>query len=295
MKYLSKILALSIMLSIVLFALSSCGGDKTPQKTNNAVVADGLIAAIGTVDKDSEKLIAAAEKAVSALSEEEKGTLENLEILEKARAAFNEIKAEEAALKEKQKKIQAVEDAIKAIGTVDLESEAFITAARKAYDDLEQDLKSQVSNLSILEEAEAAYAKAYEEANPETYLILDGEEEKREIWYLSHLLNDGNAFKWEEWSKGNKKVEIVGILSKLGGRMIFENEGITVDAYISLGENSKQEYGAFTVEMPKDEIISWEIGDKIRVVGTVYIPKTLLHTTSNSFFVMPESVENLSR
>ena len=105
MKYLSKILALSIMLSMVLFALSSCGGDKTPQKTNNAVVADGLIAAIGTVDKDSEKLIAAAEKAVSALSEEEKGTLENLEILEKARAAFNEIKAEEAALKEKQKKI----------------------------------------------------------------------------------------------------------------------------------------------------------------------------------------------
>ena len=285
MKYLSKILALSIMLSMVLFALSSCGGDKTPQKTNNAVVADGLIAAIGTVDKDSEKLIAAAEKAVSALSEEEKGTLENLEILEKARAAF----------KEKQKKIQAVEDAIKAIGTVDLESEAFITAARKAYDDLEQDLKSQVSNLSILEEAEAAYAKAYEEANPETYLILDGEEEKREIWYLSHLLNDGNAFKWEEWSKGNKKVEIVGVLSKLGGRTIFENEGITVDAYISLGENSKQEYGAFTVEMPRDEIISWEIGDKIRVVGTVFIPKTLLHTTSNSFFVMPESVENLSR
>lgn len=53
----------------------------------------------------------------------------------------------------------AVDDSIKAIGTVTLDSEAAIAAARAAYDALTEPAKAYVENLDMLTAAEAALAQ----------------------------------------------------------------------------------------------------------------------------------------
>ena len=112
--------------------------------------ADGvekLIDAIGTVTLDSEEAIKAARGAYDALTEEQKAQVGNYQTLLDAEAKLTDLKAADAA-----------EKLIDAIGTVTLDSEEAIKAARDAYDALTEEQKAQVGNYQTLLDAEAKLA-----------------------------------------------------------------------------------------------------------------------------------------
>ena len=112
--------------------------------------ADGvekLIDAIGTVTLDSEEAIKAARGAYDALTEEQKAQVGNYQILLDAEAKLADLQAADG-----------VEKLIDAIGTVTLDSEEAIKAARGAYDALTEEQKAQVGNYQILLDAEAKLA-----------------------------------------------------------------------------------------------------------------------------------------
>ena len=106
-----------------------------------------LIDAIGTVTLDSEEAIKAARGAYDALTEEQKAQVGNYQTLLDAEAKLADLKA-----------VDAVEKLIDAIGTVTLDSEEAIKAARDAYDALTDAQKEQVGNYQTLLDAEAKLA-----------------------------------------------------------------------------------------------------------------------------------------
>ena len=106
-----------------------------------------LIDAIGTVTLDSEETIKAARDAYDALTEEQKAQVGNYQTLLDAEAKLADLKA-----------VDAVEKLIDAIGTVTLDSEEAIKAARDAYDALTDAQKEQVENYQTLLDAEAKLA-----------------------------------------------------------------------------------------------------------------------------------------
>ncbi len=106
-----------------------------------------LIDAIGTVTLDSEETIKAARDAYDALTEEQKAQVGNYQTLLDAEAKLADLKA-----------VDAVEKLIDAIGTVTLDSEEAIKAARDAYDALTEEQKAQVGNYQTLLDAEAKLA-----------------------------------------------------------------------------------------------------------------------------------------
>ena len=106
-----------------------------------------LIDAIGTVTLDSEETIKAARDAYDALTEEQKAQVGNYQTLLDAEAKLADLKA-----------VDAVEKLIDAIGTVTLDSEETIKAARDAYDALTEEQKAQVGNYQTLLDAEAKLA-----------------------------------------------------------------------------------------------------------------------------------------
>ena len=113
--------------------------------------ADGvekLIDAIGTVTLDSEEAIKAARGAYDALTEEQKAQVGNYQTLLDAEAKLADLKAADA-----------VEKLIDAIGTVTLDSEEAIKAARDAYDALTEEQKELVGNYQTLLDAEAKLAQ----------------------------------------------------------------------------------------------------------------------------------------
>ena len=113
---------------------------------------DDLIAAIGTVTLDSEQAITAARNAYDALTDGQKALVTKLDVLTAAEAKLAELKADKAAA-------EAAEEKIAAIGTVTLESENAITAARNAYDALTAGQKALVTKLDVLTAAEAKLAE----------------------------------------------------------------------------------------------------------------------------------------
>ena len=117
-----------------------------------AAEVDSKIAAIGTpVTLASEAAVTAARSAYDALPAGWNAFVTKYADLEAAEKTISDIKAANAVIGK-----------INAIGTVDLESEALITAARSAYNALTADQQALVDNLSVLEAAEAqlAYLKA---------------------------------------------------------------------------------------------------------------------------------------
>ena len=106
-----------------------------------------LIDAIGTVTLDSEETIKAARGAYDALTEEQKAQVGNYQTLLDAEAKLADLQAADA-----------VEKLIDAIGTVTLDSEEAIKAARGAYDALTEEQKAQVGNYQTLLDAEAKLA-----------------------------------------------------------------------------------------------------------------------------------------
>lgn len=138
-----------LILLLVLFTFSSSA---CKQMSEAAKAADALISSIGVVTLDSEPAIIAAEQAVAALSEEDRSSLPSLEKLEQARLQFDSLVDAKA--------VEEAEAAISAIGNVTVDSKAAIDAARQAYDSLDERLKADVSNASLLTDADNAYQAA---------------------------------------------------------------------------------------------------------------------------------------
>lgn len=130
-----------------------------------AKAVDDLIDAIGdvTLTDDCKAAIDAARKAYNALTDEQKALVSKLDILTDAEAKLAQLK-KEAADK------AAVDDVIAkidAIGKVKLDkaSKAKITAARAAYDALDDELKAQVTNYNTLLAAEKRYQQLRDKQN----------------------------------------------------------------------------------------------------------------------------------
>ena len=113
---------------------------------NAAKDVEEKIAAIGTVDLDSEQRIITARQAYNALTEIRKMLVGNYEVLSDAEQKLVELKDAAAT--------DAAEAKIAAIGTVTLDSAEKIKAARAAYEALTAAQKAMVENLSVLEAAE---------------------------------------------------------------------------------------------------------------------------------------------
>ncbi len=124
---------------------------------NKAIAeAQTLIAAIGEVTLDSDPAISAAEEALRSLSVIDQEKVENAQLLAQARKAYQAL-LEEQAMQERDALVQAVEDAIDAIGKVDRNSEPAIAAAEEALAQLREDFQPLVSNSEALANARAAY------------------------------------------------------------------------------------------------------------------------------------------
>lgn len=96
------------------------------------------ISSIGTVTLDSEEAILQAEQAYSALTETQKGKVDNYDVLLAARFTYECL---------------VVEDAIDRIGKVGMESEEAIAGAEELYDALTEAQKSSVNNYRTLTDA----------------------------------------------------------------------------------------------------------------------------------------------
>ena len=117
------------------------------------------IQAIGTVTLESKAIIDEARNAYDALTDAQKELVTNYAVLEKAEEDYAELKREEEAQQADRNAAKSVMEKIEAIGEVTLESKAAIEEARNAYDALTDAQKELVTNLSLLEAAEAAYEK----------------------------------------------------------------------------------------------------------------------------------------
>lgn len=133
---------LTLILALVIcVSLCAC-------KSEEAKNAEALITAIGEVTADSAAAISAARDAYSALTEEDKASVENAAVLATAQAAYADI-------------------LIGAIGEVSVDSEAAITEAEAYLAALDTDAAAQVTKSADLTAAQEAYAVAVEEARIE--------------------------------------------------------------------------------------------------------------------------------
>ena len=123
----------------------------TPSEADlTAVTAvENKIAAIGEVTIDSKAAIEDAEAAYNALTEDQKQLVSNKDVLDAARASYDELIGV----------VKSVEEKIAAIGEVTIDSKVAIDEAKAAYDALSDAQKAQVSNKDVLEAAIAAYDK----------------------------------------------------------------------------------------------------------------------------------------
>lgn len=134
---------LAILPAVLVF--TACG------KSEAAASVEAIIFSIGEVSLENENRIAVAEAAYAALSDKDRRHVENYDTLRQARSTYNSLLVAE------------VEAVIDEIGTVTLDNQDGsldrITAARESYAALSDELKPDVSNLSILTEAEAEYTQ----------------------------------------------------------------------------------------------------------------------------------------
>lgn len=117
-----------------------------------------LIDEIGEVTLESRDEIEAARAAYNELSEKQQGYVTNYEVLTAAESRLEELQqaADQAAA-------DVVEDLINSIGEVTLDKKEAIEAAREAYDALTETQKELVTNLDVLEKAEADLAALEEQ------------------------------------------------------------------------------------------------------------------------------------
>ena len=116
--------------------------------------AEKLIEEIGEVTIDSGPQIEAAEQAIAELNTDQKEKVSNLNLLETAKLQY----ADALELKkENDKKIKQVEKKIQDIKTVTIDSGNAINMAREAFERLDPDLQSDVSNKDALFSAEETF------------------------------------------------------------------------------------------------------------------------------------------
>lgn len=130
-----------------------------------AKAVDNLIDAIGdvTLTDDCKAKIDAARKAYDALTDTQKALVSKLDILTDAEAKLAQLK-KEAADKAAVNDVIAKIDAIGKV-KLDKDSKAKITAARAAYDALDDELKAQVTNYNTLLAAEKRYQQLRDKQN----------------------------------------------------------------------------------------------------------------------------------
>jgi len=145
--------------------------NRTPDEDDEV---EELIEEIGTVTLDSEADITAARTAYDALSEAVQIKVYNSDELVAAEAKLAQLKNSDALVTE----VETLIDAI--VTPVTLESEASITAARAAYDELSVELRSEVENASALLAAEAELAKLKADASVAAVLTVENAPETAE-------------------------------------------------------------------------------------------------------------------
>lgn len=134
-----------LLLLFLCFSLCACG------KSQNIIAAENAVKAVGNVTLDSASAIEQAEKAISALSDEEKKKF-------KSGAEFEEIKKQYNKLTEEEKVKLAVEK-INLIGDVTLESATAIDEADKAYQSISEEFRAEVTNVNELNNAKSSLRK----------------------------------------------------------------------------------------------------------------------------------------
>ncbi len=117
------------------------------------------IDAIGTVTLESESAIVAARIAYTLLTNSQRALVSNYSVLLAAEAKLAELKGLNTGSALDQASADAVETLISKIGTVTLESEGAISAARNAYNALTATQKLLVENYDVLVAAEKALAE----------------------------------------------------------------------------------------------------------------------------------------
>ncbi len=130
--------------------------EKAREKYNKLVFEDNVkkieeaIDAIGKVSVEAADKINAARTAYDDASDEAKAEVGNLDKLEAAEKEYNDLLVGETV------------SMINQIGTVTLDSKEKIDAARDAYNTLTEENKKAVTNVKVLEDAEAAFKKLAE-------------------------------------------------------------------------------------------------------------------------------------
>lgn len=123
--------------------VSGCG------KSEAAENADALISRIGEVTIDSKEHIELAEICLQTLEKSDLKKVDGIDILENARLTYDQLIVELES--------EEVENAIRKIGTVTLNSGVLIADARKVYDSISENAKSGVGNYDVLEKAEIQF------------------------------------------------------------------------------------------------------------------------------------------
>ncbi|WP_426350054.1 leucine-rich repeat protein [Alloiococcus sp. CFN-8] len=140
-------------------------------QAENQVAANGvvnLIAALpNPITLEDEEAIKAVRAAYDALTEEQKALVENYNLLLEAEKTFAELRAKAEEEAASAARVEAVKNAIEAIGEVTLEDEEAIKATRNAYDALSEDEKAKIDNYNKLTTAEETLAKLKAEAEEE--------------------------------------------------------------------------------------------------------------------------------
>ena len=139
-----RTVALAILAALLL-TLCACGEIRQ---------AEEAIDAIGAVTAESGAQIEAAEAAVEALNDKQRGKLPNLTVLEEAQTEYETVLEQQA---ETTACVKDAETAIDAIGDVTLDSLDAIRAARAAYDAVDPEAQEQVANRETLSAAEQTF------------------------------------------------------------------------------------------------------------------------------------------
>lgn len=201
-----------------------------------------LIDAIGKVTVDSGDIIKAARAAYDSLSAADKKKVTNLDTLEDAEEAYDELTV-----------VKNVIDLIDAIGTVTINSETRIAKARAAYNNLTAAQKKLVSNYYYLlyaeEELEEAKVEYVEDlissigtVTKESKTKIDrartaynnlSAANKKEVSNLSVLTAAEEAYKKllkEDTDKNKETTTVTKDLTTIAGKVVEQIENIADDA-----------------------------------------------------------------
>lgn len=156
---LKRVLCLALCFVLVM-SLTGC-------KSSAVSNTEKLISDVGEVTADSQAAVEAAEEAFNALSDGDKGQVENAEDLAAAREALD------SALR-----VKNVTDMIDSLGEITADSQAAIEAAQAALDQLPAAEKELVKNVPALEDAFVALKEArYQELLGKWILSVDATDE----------------------------------------------------------------------------------------------------------------------